>query len=180
MIDFNKLDRNYLENLTIFLHSVKWMFNVLNTQYICAEILQLHRNFIELLSNVDLNSFPELTHPQDEHPKQLQELIAHVNKFKITYDMINTENWKSSPIRKISVKKQYEIENVSKVISEICRDEVDYLIDFGSGLGYLTHYISDNFGFRALGLESCVDRVEKAHQHQQKYFPNSVGKVKHV
>lgn len=180
MPDFDKLDQSYLENLTDFLYSAKWMFNVLNTQYINFGILEHHRNFINLLSTVDLNSFPELANPQREHPQELRELISQVNNFKITFDTINTDSWRPTPVRKISIKKQYEIENVSRVINEICSvDGVDYLVDFGSGLGYLTHHIADRFGFRALGLESGAERVVKAREHQKKYS-NSLGRVKHV
>lgn len=180
MCDFTHLNSDYLTELTAFLHSVRWMYNVLNTQYIVADILTLHRDFINLLASVDLNTFPELATPLADHPQLLRELITNVNKFKVSYDTIITDNWRSTPVRKISVKKQYEIENVSRVISEICaEDSVDYLIDFGSGLGYLTHYIADNYNFRALGLESGADRVAKARQHQLKYSKSS-GKVQHV
>lgn len=182
MYDFDKLEKDYLEELAKFLFSIKWMFCVLNTQYVCEEVLSQNEKFINLLSKIslrDLNDFPELSQPKKDHPNELQNFIEQVNKFRISYDIIITENWKSSPVRKISVKKQYEIENVSKLINEICNGELNYLIDFGSGLGYLTHYISDKYGFHALGLEGSDDRVEKARQHQQKYFPNSIGKVKH-
>lgn len=182
MYDFNKLEKSYLEELAEFLFSIKWMFYVLNTQFVGEEILSENENFINTLSKIsfkDLNEFPELSQPNINHPKELQKLIEQVNKFRINYDTIITDHWKSSPVRKISVKKQYEIENVSKVINDTCKDDLRYIIDFGSGLGYLTHYISEKYGFNALGLEGSDDRVDKARQHQVKYFPNSMSKVKH-
>jgi Methyltransferase domain len=176
----NEISDIYLKELVDFLHSIKWMFCELNTQYVNQSVILKNQEFLESLNEIDLNDFPELRIPRNIHPKCLQKLIEQINRFNIAFDTINTESWKSTPVRKLSVKKQYEIENVSKVIRSVCGDDVSQLVDFGSGLGYLGHYMYDNYEYSVLGLESCEDRVEKAIDRQMKYHPNSVGKVKHV
>lgn len=51
------------------------------------------------------------------------------------------------------------------------------LVDFGSGLGYLSSFLCNKYGYRVLGLESCEDRVEKAIERQKKDFPETFGKL---
>jgi 2-polyprenyl-3-methyl-5-hydroxy-6-metoxy-1,4-benzoquinol methylase len=180
MPEFDKINKNYLKELVEFLYSIRWMFVALNTQYIKEKIIINNNEFIATLNNLDLNNFPELELPDHNFPECLQKFIEQVNKFKITFDTIATENWIPTPMKRMSVKKQYEIENVSKVIQSICKDEVNQLVDFGSGVGNLCHYLCEKFGFKVLGVEGCSDRVEKANERQQKYYPNSVGRVKHA
>lgn len=180
MFDFDKIAESYLRDLVTFLHSIKWMFCALNTQYIKEDILIDNKEFVETLSHLDLNDFPELKAPLNHHPECLQKFIEQVNRFKISYETVITEGWKSTPVKKLSVKKQYEIENASEVIRSVCREDVTQLVDFGSGLGYLGHYLFDKYNYSILGLEGCADRVEKARDRQLKFHPKSVGKVKHA
>jgi Methyltransferase domain len=175
-----EIRENYLKELVAFLHSIKWIFCVLNTQYVNENVILENNEFLESLNEIDLNDFPELKIPQNNHPKCLQKLVEQINSFNLSFVNINTDSWRSTPVRKLSVKKQYEIENVSKVIRSVCGDDITQLIDFGSGLGYLGHYMYDNYGYSVLGLESCDDRVEKAIERQMKYHPSSVGRVKHA
>lgn len=170
----------YLSNLVSFLHSIKWMFHVVNTQFVSHDILESNREFIKSLSQIDdLSNFPELKKPQIYHPEWLQSFITQVNRFRIPFETIITDSLKSTPMKKISVKKQYEIENVSRVINSVCKGEVNNLVDFGSGLGYLGHFLYDKYGFDVVGLESSDDRVEKAKERQRKFYPNSCDNVKH-
>lgn len=180
MFDFSRISETYLSDLVSFLHSIKWMFCTLNTQYIKEEILDDNKEFIVALSPLDLNNFPELEAPEKNHPECLQKFITQVNRFKISFDMVVSDSLKSEPIKRMSIKKQYEIENVSKVIHSVCKDDVAQLVDFGSGLGYLGQYLFDKYNYNILGLEGCDDRVEKAKERQLKFHPKSIGKVKHV
>ncbi|CRL03270.1 CLUMA_CG016954, isoform A [Clunio marinus] len=178
MSDFKDINKNYLEDLVPFLNSYKWMFKTLNTQYINEDVIIENKCFLESLNHPDLNNFPELSESRNNFPKFLKEFIEHVNRFKIFYDILETDSWKITPIKKMSIKKQYEIENVSKVIYSVCGDKVTQLIDFGCGVGYLAQYMFDKFNYKVLGLEYEEDRVLKARERQEKYFPNSKGCVK--
>lgn len=172
------LNKNYLQELVAFLHSVKWVFHALNTQYIIEDVIIDNKDFLAALGHLDLNEFPTLQSPQSHHPECLQKFIAQVNTFKISFETITTNSTKSAPMKKMSIKKQYEIENISKVINSVCKNAVTQLIDFGCGLGYLEQNLFDRFGYNVLGLESCNDRVKAATNRQLKYYPSSIGKVK--
>lgn len=173
-------DKNYLKELTHFLHDVKWMFCALNTHYIIEDIMIENRSFIESLTHLQALNLPELQKPQSDHPECLRKFIEQVNRFKIPFDVITTESNKSAPIKKMSRKKQYEIENASQVIHSVCRAEVKQLVDFGSGLGYLGHYLFDKYGYSVVGLDSSNDRVEKARERQEKFHPTSLTNVRHL
>lgn len=173
------LEQSYLSNLVEFLNSIKWMFCVVNTKFISRNVILENRKFIESLSQIELNNFPEIKVTESKTPLIIRRFVAQVNRFRIPFNTINTDSWKSTPVKKMSVKKQYEIENVSSVINSVCKDEVTKLIDFGSGLGYLGHSLYDKYGYDVVGLESSDDRVAKAKERQRKFHPSSCENVKH-
>lgn len=179
MFEFGK-NEEYLKNLVSFLFSVKWMFSTINTQYLNEDVIIENKEFLETLSESNLNDLLELETSANDHPECLQNLIENVNKFKLSYETIITDSWKSTPVKKVSIKKQYEIDHFSKVINSVCKSEVTQLIDFGSGLGYLGHNLFERYGYKVLGLEGCDDRVEKAIERQNRFHPKSCGKVKHA
>lgn len=83
-------------------------------------------------------------------------------------------------IKGINPKKQHEIIQLSQQIYDICGTEIDTLVDFGSGLGYLSQTLYHQFNYNLLGLESDMQRVQTAQNRQQKLYPNSVNSVKFV
>lgn len=178
MFKFSELPQDYLSELVEFLYSVKWMFCVLNTQYLNQDIISENRHFLDLLEAHELNEFPALTSPQNHHDKNLQKFIENVNKFKIEFDTVATGDFKPKPVKKMSIKKQYEIENVSITIDNILKGNDTEIIDFGCGLGYIGLHLFEQFGYKSLGIEGCEDRIEKAKERQEKYHKKSKGKVK--
>ncbi|XP_070502800.1 methyltransferase-like protein 25B [Chironomus tepperi] len=181
MFNFTDINQDYLEKLVDFLYSIAWMYKVLNTQYVKENVLDENRQFLSLLEHIDLNDFVNATEPQNHHPLELQKLIENVNYFRINFDIINTESWKcNNQQKRMSPKKLYEIENMSKLINEICKDDVTTLVDLGSGLGYLDEYLHTNYGYKIIGLEGSAKNQEQAVKRQEKYYAESIGKVKHV
>lgn len=181
MFNFNEITQDYLEKLVDFLYSISWMYKVLNTQYVKENVLEDNRSFLSLLDLIDLNEFVSLKEPQNNHPQELQNLTESINFFRINFDIINTESWKcNNQQKRMSVKKLYEIENMSKLINEVCKDEVTTLVDLGSGLGYLDEYLHTSYGYKIIGLEGSKKNQEQAVRRQEKYYAESIGKVKHV
>lgn len=109
------IESNFLPRLVEFLHSSKWMFNVLNIEYVKKDVLLENYDFLSLLDceSVDLNSFISLKGPDAAHPEQLQQFISKVNEFTLAFEL--TDCGEIIPAKRISVKKQYEIENVTQV-----------------------------------------------------------------
>lgn len=175
--DFGLVDENYLEHLVEFLHTIKWMFCTLNTQYIKAGTIADNQKYLEFchleLSNATSSSF------RISYPCHLQKLLQDVNKFQIQFEKISCSLPAKLP-KKMSIKKQYEIENFSNVINAICKDNSTRLIDFGCGLGYLTQHLHKVYGYKIIGLESGKELVETAIKRQLNNYPESIGKVKYV
>ncbi|KAG5666771.1 hypothetical protein PVAND_014781 [Polypedilum vanderplanki] len=169
MFNFNSITEEYLTKLIEFLYSISWMFEHLNTQYVKHNVLTDNFNYLSLLKQINLNEFVNLRQPQNNHPNELQELTEKINYFRINYEIINTENWKCKKQQKrMSVKKTYEIENMSEIINEICKDEVQTLVDLGSGLGYLDEHLHVKYGFKIIGLEGSLSNQLQAVKRQEK------------
>lgn len=83
-------------------------------------------------------------------------------------------------IKGINPKKLHEIKQLSQQIYDICGTQIDGLIDVGSGLGYLSQTLHQQFNYKLLGLESFTDRVQTAQLRQQKYYPDSMNSVKYA
>lgn len=109
------IESDFLLRIVEFLHSCKWMFNFLNTEYVKGEVLLKNYDFLTLLDDesVDLNSFISLKCPDESHPRELQQLVRKINEFTLAFELIDCGDIK--PVKRISVKKQYEIENVAQV-----------------------------------------------------------------
>lgn len=154
MVD--SIGTDYLDDLAKFLDSVNWIFKDLNTKYLKGDFTK--------------NENRNLLNSDCFH----QHLAAQVDKFNIAYETIHTEAWQPRPIKKIKVKKLYEIENVSKVLSEICgKNEV--IVDFGSGIGYFPLFLHENYGYKIIGLESCENRVQSANARLEKSLPKAAA-----
>lgn len=181
MPNFSDITRDYLDNLVEFLYSISWMYKVLNTQYVRENVILENHHFLSLLNTIDLNELVNLREPQNNHPPDIQKLIENVNHFRIQFDIINTESWKcNNQQKKMSIKKLYEIENMSELINEVCKDEVTTLVDLGSGLGYLDEHLYTKYGYKIIGLEGSEKNQVQAEKRQEKYYAESIGKVKHV
>lgn len=50
----------------------------------------------------------------------------------------------------------------------------------GSGLGYLSEFIHQHYGYRVFGLEADAERVLTARNRQTKLFPHSINQVQFV
>lgn len=181
MFNFADITRDYLDQLVDFLYSISWMYRVLNTQYVKENVLLEYHQFLSLLDDISLNELVSLREPQNSHPPDIQKLIENVNRFRINFDIINTESWKcNNQQKRMSVKKLYEIENMSKLINQICRHDVTTLVDLGSGLGYLDEHLHTQYGYKIIGLEGSENNQERAVKRQEKFYAESIGKVKHV
>lgn len=106
--------------------------------------------------------------------------INKIRSLTFDYELVDTEFWNNKKIKKMSPKKKYEIENMSLVVNGICKNETTQFIDFGSGLGYLSQYLYDQFGYEVLGLDGSSSLVTNAQRRQEEYFPQSIGKVKYL
>lgn len=94
--------------------------------------------------------------------------------------IISTEIHSFKPQLGISPKKCHEIEQLSCQIYDICKTNIDIIIDMGCGLGYLSQVLNEKYHYKVLGIEADPQRVKTAQLRQQKYFEKSKNSVKYV
>jgi len=78
----------------------------------------------------------------------------------------------------VGLKKMHEIYNLSNLIKDQVNSE-NLIVDFGSGLGYLSQLLWDQFGYRVIGLEGSKDNFETAISRQKTEFPKSEASVQY-
>ena len=120
---------------------------------------------------------PSDSSAQTQHEK-VQNFIQELNTFNIKFETL-TDNWKLIPMKKMTMKKQYEVESLIHLVDDVLQGSETEIIDFGCGLGNFCLRLFEKFGYTSLGID-CADMVQKAKERQQKYFPKSIGKVKFV
>lgn len=65
--------------------------------------------------------------------------------------------------KNIKLKKRHEIEQMSKITAKVARDnDVEYIIDFGSGLGHLSRALAYGYGLKVCCLEQQTALSEQA------------------
>lgn len=114
-------------------------------------------------------------------PKTLREFFQQLNRLQPVHET----DLSSVPISKyngISPKKLHEIHKLSVEIDSLIRSNGTHetesiIVDIGSGLGYLSQLLAQQFGYRVLGLEADADRVATARRRQSQYFANTMATV---
>lgn len=65
--------------------------------------------------------------------------------------------------KNIKEKKRHEIEKMSQLTARIARDcDVQYIVDFGAGLGHLARALAFNYGAKVCCLEQQLVLTEQA------------------
>lgn len=65
--------------------------------------------------------------------------------------------------KKVKAKKRHEIERMSQYTAKIAKDNsVDYIVDFGAGLGHLARSLAFGYGLNVCCLEKQPDLTEHA------------------
>lgn len=65
--------------------------------------------------------------------------------------------------KKIKAKKQHEIERMSELTAKIANElNVEYIVDFGSGLGHLARFLAYGYGLNVCCVEKEQSLTDKA------------------
>ncbi|KNC26737.1 hypothetical protein FF38_11381 [Lucilia cuprina] len=187
----------YFQQVNEFLKKYSWIYREANTGFLKADILnqmphQYQKYFIEI-TNEELNRFPYIHEPlallNDESIKnfryQLNELIPP-EAFQEPRAMEKTI--KMENLKKMNIKKQHEIQRLAAVVKENLKlnengneqQEKYVLIDFGSGLGYLSELLYKlNRNILVLGLEADNYRVEAAEKRVKTFMPTANNSIQY-
>ncbi|KAM7345778.1 uncharacterized protein ACRADG_011927 isoform 1-T3 [Cochliomyia hominivorax] len=184
-----KTPSEYFHQVNEFLQQYSWIYREANTGFLKANILNEmppeYHDYFTKVNTEDLNKFPYVHEP-------LENLIAEsLNKFRhkltelIPLEAFNEPKDIENPIKleklkKMNIKKQHEIQRLATVVGDILKvKDVDnkekfLLIDFGSGLGYLSELLYKlNENFLILGLEADTYRVEAAEKRIKTYITSN-------
>ncbi|KFB51006.1 hypothetical protein ZHAS_00019052 [Anopheles sinensis] len=81
----------------------------------------------------------------------------------------------------ISIKKCYEIENLTSFIDTVRpAQEWELLIDFGCGVGHLSQFVNETSGRSVLGIEGNFQYIQTAQNRQNDLFPSSSQVVQYM
>lgn len=184
---------DYFSASLAFLRDHSWIYKIPNTQFIKAGLVeQIPSDYIKYflqLRNFELNLFPFLHDNEDFNYgidsialQNFRSLLRGLIPKEVHDESISNQQevfpkWR---LKKMSVKKQHEIIQLTKVIQIHCHD-IHLLIDFGAGLGYLSETLcSINKSWRILGLEANVCRVIGARKRLQQQISELSERVTYV
>ncbi|KAI4473839.1 hypothetical protein M0802_015922 [Mischocyttarus mexicanus] len=116
-------------------------------------------------------------------PKTLQSFIEKC-KYINRLSRINLPTTLKMPqqfIKGLNPKKQHEIIHLAQLIHKQCETlNIKVIVDFGSGLGYVSQLLYYLYGYKVLGLDGNEMNINIARKRQMKIYPTSINHVKYA
>ena len=191
----------YFREAVDFLKQNSWIYREANTMFlkngILNEMPQEYKDYFAEVQHEELNQFPYVHQSLDAHKtphtittfrQKLAKLIPEEAYQEPKY--IEKQNAKPDNLKKMNIKKQHEIQRLASVIRNVLKlkeyegdnvhEEKCVLIDFGSGLGYLSELLYKlNENLLILGLEADTYRVEAAEKRVKAYMPTGCNAIQY-
>ncbi|KAG5893231.1 hypothetical protein JTB14_013393 [Gonioctena quinquepunctata] len=178
----------YLKDSLDFLKKYQWLYNYSNTHVLVNKIFaNIPADWSECfkkLSNEELNNLPT-NGLKDDVPETLKLFLNTIESLKpgelskFQDDVRNADGFPHNC--GLSEKKLHEISLLAPAIHEICESkDVSFVIDIGSGLGYLSHHLYERYKYNVLGIECSKNYIELAYKNQEKFHPSSKNQVNFV
>ncbi|CAG9855983.1 unnamed protein product [Phyllotreta striolata] len=169
---------DYLRDVLNLLSKYRWIYNYQNTHILVRNTFDRFPgdwvDFFSTLSNEELNRLP--INGLKNCPDSLAQLLDDIKSLTpcAIYEEVLEDNCEFSHNNGLSAKKRHEIISLAPIINRICTDyKVELIIDVGSGLGYLSHYLNSKYDYKVMGLERSKGFVELALRNQEKFYPKS-------
>ncbi|XP_035225383.1 protein RRNAD1-like isoform X1 [Stegodyphus dumicola] len=161
----------YLSEITELLAEYSWIYNVRNTDIFLHDVLEkIPSEWCESLIDLpwkDMNQLP-FGFIKEDWPEMLKTFIrkcCDLGSFRFPKSNLQetTVQVKTFVNKTTPRKKQLEIKIMSILIDEICKNlHCNYVLDIGSGLGYLDQALHHNCGVKCIGLDSVPAYTEAA------------------
>ncbi|XP_065368944.1 uncharacterized protein LOC135961373 [Calliphora vicina] len=189
----------YFQQVNEFLKKNSWIYREANTGFVKAGTLnqmpQEYKDYFTEINTEELNKFPyvhePLTHLNVESLNNFRHKLAELIPLAAYNEPQDVEKpIKMENLKKMNVKKQHEIQRLATVVKETLKLNEDehqneeqekyVLIDFGSGLGYLSEMLYKlNRNLLILGLEADTYRVEAAEKRVKTYMPTAINSIQY-
>ncbi|XP_039436868.1 methyltransferase-like protein 25B [Culex pipiens pallens] len=172
----------YFNESVAFLSQHSWIFEQSNTKFVQNGTLdRIPAEWsadLESASNDEFNKIP-LGYLNENWSHSFRQFLQSCFGLYVNYELFSGSKETRATLKGVGPKKMHEISNLTALIKDVCsQDEI--LLDFGSGLGYLSQNLNQKHDFKVLGIEGDEYRVQTSIQRQQQLFPNSTSKVKFV
>nr|CAI5844041.1 unnamed protein product [Callosobruchus analis] len=175
---------DYISDCLDFLKSYQWLYNYYNTRVLVNNVFEnFPLDWIDYFNNItneELNVFP-LNQLKEECPRTLQDLMHKIGSLKPIVEVESIE-CVAEPLCNyggLSQKKYHEIMNMAAFVNDICiQYKLNFVLDVGSGLGYLSHLLNTRYNYKVLGIECKSDFVKLAYANQEKHHQNCRSLVK--
>ncbi|XP_015189445.1 PREDICTED: methyltransferase-like protein 25 isoform X2 [Polistes dominula] len=183
--DEELLIQYFLEALCLF-HKTQWIYNHPVTEILINGSLDaIPKEWLDVLqslSNNKLNNFV-VNKTLPVWPKTLQEFIDKC-KYTNRLSRVNPSTTLKVPqqfIKRLNPKKQHEIIHLAELIHAQCKTlKIEVIVDFGSGLGYVSQLLYHLYGYKVLGLDGNEANITVARNRQMNIYPTSVNHVKYA
>ncbi|XP_014605010.1 PREDICTED: protein RRNAD1-like [Polistes canadensis] len=183
--DEELLNKYFLKALYLF-HKTQWIYNHPVTEILVKGSLDAipkeWLDVLQILSSEELNNFV-VNKTLSVWPKTLQNFIEKC-KYTNKLSHVNPSTTLKVPhqfIRGLNPKKQHEIIHFAELIHTQCKTlNIEVIIDFGSGLGYVSQLLYHLYGYKVLGLDGNETNINIARNRQMKIYPTSVNHVKYA
>ncbi|XP_066156174.1 methyltransferase-like protein 25B [Euwallacea fornicatus] len=179
--------RDFLEKLLVFLKKHQWLYKFRNIDIFTKNVLSnCPSEWLVYFKSLTVSELHDLVNCvlKDTTPLNLKAFITELQQFtarkliEVKTSSAITENLVSPRSFGINPKKIHEITKLAPAIKEVCEESnCDLIVDVGSGVGYLSHYICVNFGYPVLALEASKKLVETARIIQQNQHPDCKFRV---
>lgn len=192
----------YFQHVVDFLKRNSWIYREANTMFlkngIFNEFPQDYKEYFLNIQQQELNQFPYVHQSLDatRTPTTILEFRENLSKlipeeaYQEPKDVDKKQTQKPDNLKRMNVKKQHEIQRLARVVEEVLKlkkygkdnmpTERYVLIDFGSGLGYLSELLYKlNENLLILGLEADTYRVEAAEKRIKSYMPTACNAIQY-
>ncbi|XP_027234538.2 methyltransferase-like protein 25B isoform X1 [Penaeus vannamei] len=186
------MEQKYMEDIAQFLHDMEWIYDFHVTKIFTKDIFsQMPEDWKASLLNLPvhtLNGIPQ-GKTQDDWPLSLRLFLEKCQKFSLqNLARASCENDPVADTRKVpqtftkglSEKKTHEVLCLLKLTERIANvTGSKYVLDIGSGLGYIDSLLHNTLKLTVVGAESQKDRVKSATERQTRLFSECSG-VRHI
>ncbi|KAK2579792.1 hypothetical protein KPH14_012184 [Odynerus spinipes] len=179
------LHKYFLDALCLF-HETQWIYNHPVTEILINGSLDAipeeWLNILKSLRNEEFNNFV-VKKTLSAWPNTLKHFIKKcklINKLSYTNSPVII-NVPQQFIKGLNPKKQHEIIHLAQLVHTKCQiQNIEVIVDFGCGLGYVCQLLYYLYGYKVLGLDGNEININIVKNRQKEMYPTSINHVKYA
>ncbi|XP_076633206.1 methyltransferase-like protein 25B isoform X2 [Colletes latitarsis] len=181
-----RVQNKYFSDALNLFAETQWLYNTPVTDLLAKGLLDFlptdWLNVLQILEIQELNNMVVKKTTKPQWPETLKAFVKkckNLNRLPLINTVLSTTLPKNFQIG-LNDKKQHEIMHLAHLVHKQCAPhDINVIIDFGAGLGYVCQLLYHLYGYKVLGLEKNQANVNKARDRQVKMYPDSLEYVKY-